>query len=628
MRVSTLLFLLVLAARASADFSFVHTSDTHFGAGQNHEIDAEFFREISNLTPRPAFVVNTGDVCEVGFVEEYDLYRQAIRHLSIPIYNAPGNHDVRWNPLGKEGYTRGVGQPLFQSWDYENVHFVTLDSTVLLNHWGHISRRQLEWLKQDLATVGPERPVVIGFHHWIGRDTLQVDNERALLDVVRPFNVVLWLQGHGHSDIKWSIDGVPAMMQKGLYQGSYSVVTVTDESMSVRRRSWQDQRRRGNELVRDKSIPTTRQVEWEDVYKNIPLKRRPREVGRSDASAESRPEQFRDAPKPAWEVDVGGEVQSRLHLYDGILYLPSMGNDLVALDARTGCEIFRVKTADSVYSSPHVKDGVVYFGSADHHVYAADAKTGAIKWKTKTGGAVLAWPNVARGVVCAGSTDTKIYGLEASTGSIRWTVQGRNMYQSKTATDGERFFVGGWDNRFRCIDATSGTELWVRKLGKSARNDTFSAYSPAIASPAVGDGKVFISTNDGILHALDIASGDEVWRIDWQKMGYSSPLYRDGKVYCALGDEGKVFCADANTGAFLWNAEAGSVIYDSSFCYGAVNVFIVTVSGVMCAFDAHSGKRVWQYRLPPGHVLASPVADQERVYIGSLSGKVTALPVR
>jgi glucose dehydrogenase len=168
----------------------------------------------------------------------------------------------------------------------------------------------------------------------------------------------------------------------------------------------------------------------------------------------------------------------------------------------------------------------------------------------------------------------------------------------------------------------------VRNPGKSARNDTFSAYSPAIASPAVGDGKVFISTNDGILHALDIASGDEAWRIDWQKMGYSSPLYRDGKVYCALGDEGKVFCADANTGAFLWNAEAGSVIYDSSFCYGAGNVFIPTVSGVMCAFDAHSGKRVWQYRLPPGHVLASPVADPERVYIGSLSGKVTALPVR
>jgi outer membrane protein assembly factor BamB len=66
---------------------------------------------------------------------------------------------------------------------------------------------------------------------------------------------------------------------------------------------------------------------------------------------------------------------------------------------------------------------------------------------------VLGGACLARGVVCAGSTDTKIYGLDAATGSIRWTVQGLNMYQSKVATDGERFFVGGWDNRFRCIDA-------------------------------------------------------------------------------------------------------------------------------------------------------------------------------
>jgi hypothetical protein len=65
---------------------------------------------------------------------------------------------------------------------------------------------------------------VIGFHHWIGRESVQVDNEAALLEVVRPYNVVLWLQGHGHSDIEWSVNGTPATMVKGLYQGSYNIV--------------------------------------------------------------------------------------------------------------------------------------------------------------------------------------------------------------------------------------------------------------------------------------------------------------------------------------------------------------------------------------------------------------------
>jgi hypothetical protein len=120
----------------------------------------------------------------------------------------------------------------------------------------------------------------------------------------------------------------------------------------------------------------------------------------------------------------------------------------------------------------------------------------------------------------------------------------------------------------------SGKELWVLKLGKPEKLDWFLALRAGDRVAAVGDGKVFISTNDGILHALEIESGKEVWRIDWKNMGYSSPLYRDGRVYCALSDKGKVFCVDADTGQFIWQTDTGSVIYDSSFCFGGGNVFI------------------------------------------------------
>ena len=85
-----------------------------------------------------------------------------------PALSAPGNHDVRWNPLGKEGFLLGTNGKLYQSWDYQNIHFVLLDSTVLLEHWGHISQEQLDWLSDDLKKVEPDKPVIIGFHHPIG----------------------------------------------------------------------------------------------------------------------------------------------------------------------------------------------------------------------------------------------------------------------------------------------------------------------------------------------------------------------------------------------------------------------------------------------------------------------------
>src|SRR5215204_2778016 len=164
-RLPALFVLLICSALARADFTFIHASDVHFGAGDNHETNAKLFEEIRKLTPTPVFVVATGDICEYGTDEQYDLYRNTLVHLGdyVKFYPTPGNHDVRWNPRGKEGYTRGTGHPLYQSWDYENVHFVTLDSCVLLEHWGHISRESLNWLADDLKKVGPNKPVIIGF---------------------------------------------------------------------------------------------------------------------------------------------------------------------------------------------------------------------------------------------------------------------------------------------------------------------------------------------------------------------------------------------------------------------------------------------------------------------------------
>ncbi|HYO10962.1 MAG TPA: PQQ-binding-like beta-propeller repeat protein [Tepidisphaeraceae bacterium] len=687
----------VLAPRAAlGDFVFVHASDTHFGAGENHLRDAELFDEIQKRTPRPAFVVTTGDICEYGTDAEYEMYRQALKSLGdVKHFPTPGNHDVRWNPRGKEGYTRGTGRPLYESWDHENVHFVTLDSCVLLEHWGHISQESLNWLAEDLKKVGPDRPVVIGFHHWIGRETIQVDNEQKLLAVTGPYNVVLWLQGHGHSDIQWNVNGAPATMVKGLYQGSYNIVEVSATEMKITRRFVPDPKKKPtDELVRDKSVPDEKIAPRTRHLMTIPLKKRPapewsatatREGDEIIVKATAPPGatlEYRvntDKPQPldgsariptthmvagdhvitvqatladkrayqipvpvtlagvtaAWQVNVGGEVQSRLVRAGDLLYVSSMGNDLVALDAASGEEKFRVRTGGPIFSACHVDGDTVYFGSADHHVYAVNARTGEQKWKCETGGAVLAGPNVAKGIACVGTTDTKIYGIDAATGSVVWTVPGKNMFQSKTATDGERFFVGGWDNHFRAIDARSGEVAWDLVLGKKQRYDNFSAFAPAITSPAVGNGKVFVSTNDGILHALSTKDGAEAWQIDWKKMGYSSPLFHDGKVYCALSDEGKVFCVNADTGKFIWTTPTGSVIYDSSFCHGgtgggaggAGKVFIANVNGTLNALDAATGKIDWQYRMGPGHLLGSPTADEAKVYMGSMSGKVIALPV-
>jgi 3',5'-cyclic AMP phosphodiesterase CpdA len=148
--------LLIGGAAARADFSFVHITDTHFtqstAAGSAADKNRALLREISALTPRPAFVINTGDVTELGRPAEFAAFRATLAEsLTIPHYAAPGNHDVRWSPLGKEGYPREARQPRYQSWNRDGVHFVLLDSTTTLQHWGHFDQAMLDWLEGDSA---------------------------------------------------------------------------------------------------------------------------------------------------------------------------------------------------------------------------------------------------------------------------------------------------------------------------------------------------------------------------------------------------------------------------------------------------------------------------------------------
>jgi len=589
-----IVLVLVGCSSGREGFTFVHVTDTHVTGTEREGSTgwkvAGMYGEISGLRPRPAFVINTGDYVESGGKAEYDTHEKLLKKLEVPQYGVPGNHDVRWNPLGKEGYERRVG-PLYRSWDYGGVHFVTLDSTVLLSHFGHIDQRQLDWLAGDLEKAGRARPIVIAMHHPIGREGSLVDNGEALMEVTRPYNVRLWLFGHGHSDAAWSVNGVPAIEAKGLYQGSYHVIEVREDEIRIRRRSTAST----GPLAEGDTVEVKESPVVKDVSGSV---------------------------WAVWRRDLRGAVQSHLVRAGDALYVTTMGGELVAVEAETGRERWKVRTGGPVFSTPCVAGGMVYFGSADHLVYGVDAGRGQVKWRRETGGRVFAGPAAAQGVVCVASVDETIYGLDARTGEIRWRTACGGMYQSNVATDGRRFFMGGWDNYLRCLDARTGREEWAIKLGKSMY------YAPAIASPAVGGGKVFVTSNDGVLHAVDIESGQMAWEFDGKKLGYSSPLYHAGRIYVAFGEGGRVLCLEASSGEKVWESSAGAVIYDSSFAFGGGNVFIGSANGTVSAFGASDGVLQWQHSLGAGHLLASPATDERRVYICSMNGKLTALRVR
>lgn len=595
---------------AAPSFSFAQFSDTHVSIGRNGAECRALLLEMAQ-TVRPDLAVNGGDVTDYAFAGEYDEYRKVLEGIPFPVHHIPGNHDVRWAPLGEQIFRSRLGAP-FGSFGHKGCHFALLDSTIPLSHYGHYESAQLRWLAADLRRVGRSTPVFVFTHHWTGRAPVMVDDERALYEVLEPYNVKVVFTGHGHADLLWDWAGIACTMNKGLYQGSYLRVDVDPAAGEVRL------------LRRTKEQPQPQPVT------TVPLRpsREKRPVWAVGAAAGGPVGD--SALRPRWERRLSGGVMSHLRLADGTLYVSAMDGSVNALRAADGTPLWKAMTGGYCHSSPTLAGDRLIVGSADGHVYAFHARTGKRLWKHRTQGPVYASAAVAKGIAAIASGDGSVYGLDLATGARRWKFtlppSDSAFSQSPAATDGERIFLGAWDKNVYALDAATGEQVW-RRPG----TDRSFAYSPAIGGPAVGGGTVYIPANGNVLHAFDAATGETRWTYTspGDKVGYSSPALVDGRIYIGcLGDRGEVRCISAADGKEVWTAATGEVIYDSSPAVADGRVSIGSVSGLLSVLAAEDGRIVAQYRMPTGHFLSSPAAGSGSVYAATYSDVAIGFDLR
>jgi outer membrane protein assembly factor BamB len=588
-------------------WSFIVFSDTHFGVGDNLALNRTMLQEIATL--QPELVLNAGDVTERGWAEEYDDVDRALAGLSLQVHMAPGNHDVRWAPLGLQIFADRIGPPQ-RVFEHRGCVFAQLDSTVPLSHWGHVGGPQRRWLERELARYDGSAPLFVFLHHAPGRMPAAVDDDGALGDVLARFNTKIIFTGHGHNDLIWEWRGFTLTMGRGLYQGSYMRVDVDPGADEIRL------------LRRTAAVPTLQ------PFATRPLAGRPRFTGAAVAGAAMvADESVRGGTlRPEWTRDLGGGVMSHLLLHRDTLYISVMDGSVVAIDAADGRTRWQATTGGYCHSSPVLAGDAVIVGSADAHVYAFDAGSGAERWRFRTSGPVYASAAVADGIAAIASGDGSVYGINISDGVQRWRFElppGPSAFaQSPAATDGERFFIGAWDRHVYALDVATGRELWRYLATPSGFY-----YSAAIAAPAVAANRLFVPSNDNVLHALDPVSGTELWKqtSSGDKFGYSSPLVVGERLYIGcLGDRGEVRCLAVADGSELWSTATGATIYESSPVITDGHLAIGSVNGTLWLLDADDGAIIDSYRFPPGHFISSPAAGEGRVYAATFSETVAA----
>ena len=118
-------------------------------------------------------------------------------------------------------------------------------------------------------------------------------------------------------------------------------------------------------------------------------------------------------------------------------------------------------------------------------------------WNYTTGNNVRSSPAVAGGVVYVGSADNRVYALNAATGAFIWSYAtgGLGSSSSPAVACTTKVFVGSTDGDVYCLDASTGALIWKYATGGAVHS-----------SPAVGDGTVFVGSDDHKVYAFGPAS--------------------------------------------------------------------------------------------------------------------------
>ncbi len=165
----------------------------------------------------------------------------------------------------------------------------------------------------------------------------------------------------------------------------------------------------------------------------------------------------------------------------------------------------------------------------------------------------------------------------------------------------------------------------------------FRTNSTVRSSPVIGDGILYVGSNDGNLYALESISGNEIWKFSTGGSITSTPAVYDGIVWFASRDK-YFYALSAKTGKEIWKFKMGNDLsnpdyqdywdyYLSSPNIYDGKVFIGSGDGYLYAFNCTTKENIWKFNAG-SRIRTTPAVYDGSVIFGTMDGHVTAVDLQ
>ncbi|SEL55835.1 Beta-barrel assembly machine subunit BamB [Kosakonia sacchari] len=347
-------------------------------------------------------------------------------------------------------------------------------------------------------------------------------------------------------------------------------------------------------------------------------------------------------PTTAWSTSVGngiGDFYSNLHpaFADGVVYAADRHGVVKAVNIEDGHEIWSVNLAEKdgwfstraalLSGGVTVSGGHVYVGTEKAQVYALNTSDGSQAWQAKVAGEALSRPVVSDGLVLIHTSNGQLQALNESDGAVKWTV---NLDMPALSLRGESApttafgaaIVGGDNGRVSAVLMQQGQMIWQQRISQANGPTEIDRLSDVDTTPIVEGNVVFALAYNGNLTALDLRSGQIMWK---RELGSVSDFVVDGNRIYIIDQNDRVLALTTDGGVTLWTQS--DLLHRNLTAPALYNGYIVTgdSEGYVHWINVEDGRFVAQQKVDSSGFLTEPVVAGGKLLIQAKDGTLYAL---
>ncbi|MDG2001049.1 MAG: PQQ-like beta-propeller repeat protein [Alphaproteobacteria bacterium] len=229
-------------------------------------------------------------------------------------------------------------------------------------------------------------------------------------------------------------------------------------------------------------------------------------------------------------------------------------------------------------------------------------------------------------------SEGKLVSLNIKDGSLNWEIDVLPKDESINtnidgglALDNESLIFSSSYGEIISINIIDGKTIWKTNI-----------YKPVQGAPSISNNLVYQMTVNNELYAIDINSGNELWRYTGSHVsaisnGSSSPaIYNNLVIFPS--NTGEIVALDSLTGSLLWTSSlviegaiSGSLELTDIDSGPVINeglIYSSSLSGKFAVIDLISGSFLWEVPIKTSN---DPIVNGNSVFIASDDGRVISL---